>query len=119
MRNNWSAPPGKAPLTLPQLLVSLQSTFPPLTINATNGSRRAQLLIPAHAYYGRFVPTSDLHTTKAVRNKLRRVRFFLHPDKLPPTFGGEQRVLARVLWDIVSEAEDAYSRALEELDWAM
>jgi len=49
LKRAWMLPP-KA---LPQLLLSLQTTFPPLAIDAMFNHRKFILVIPSHPYFGR------------------------------------------------------------------
>lgn len=44
-----------------------------------------------------------------LKRAVRKMRFFLHPDRLPKDFTEQQALLCRTLWDIVSEAWDSYS----------
>ena len=35
---------------------------------------------------------------------MRKIRFFLHPDKLPLDFTAEQSFLCKILWDVTCDA---------------
>lgn len=37
---------------------------------------------------------------------IRKMKFFLHPDKLPRDFTDKQLLLCKVLWDVTSDAEE-------------
>lgn len=40
---------------------------------------------------------------------VRKIKFFLHPDKLPKDFNEQQISLCRMLWDVIIEANDEYN----------
>jgi len=43
-----------------------------------------------------------------VKRAVRKMRFFLHPDRLPKDLNEPQALLCRTLWDVISEAWDLY-----------
>ncbi|CAB9496033.1 expressed unknown protein [Seminavis robusta] len=96
-----------------ELLRSIQTVFPP----ANN--------VAAHAYFDGWKPiTADelLSPTGAPEEKklnkaVRKLRFFLHPDKLPRDLTDEQHFLCKLLWDITNDSWEEYKKAAEELDW--
>ncbi|GMH94637.1 hypothetical protein TrST_g5782 [Triparma strigata] len=49
-------------------------------------------------------------SAQGIKRSLRRVRFFLHPDKLPPNLDEAQGMLCKSLWTIISEVEEAWKR---------
>ena len=48
---------------------------------------------------------------------VRKVRFFLHPDKLPRDLSDDQQFMCKLLWDVTNDAWEDYKKSLEELDW--
>lgn len=51
-----------------------------------------------------------------VNRSLKRARFFLHPDKLPPNFTSGQRGVCKAVWDILNEAAELHAKG-DDLDW--
>lgn len=41
---------------------------------------------------------------------VRKMKFFLHPDKLPHDLTEQQALLCRTLWDVITEAWDAQTK---------
>jgi len=39
---------------------------------------------------------------------VRKMKFFLHPDKTPKTFNEQQSLLCKTLWDVTAEAWEAH-----------
>jgi len=67
--------------------------------------------VKAHIYFCKWKPIArdDLMTLSRVEEEklkraVRKVRFFLHPDKLPPDFTEEQQMVCKMVWDIISDA---------------
>jgi hypothetical protein len=52
-----------------------------------------------------------------LKKGVRKLRFFLHPDKLPRGLNGEQKFICKIFWDITSDAWDEFEKHKEELDW--
>lgn len=48
---------------------------------------------------------------------MRKLRLFLHPDKLPRDFTKEQEHLCKLLWDITSDAYEDFKKSQEDLGW--
>jgi hypothetical protein len=44
-----------------------------------------------------------------LKRAVRKIRFVLHPDRLPQDLTAEQRLWCRTLWDTISDAWDIYS----------
>lgn len=115
---NWALlPPGFQMLKpIDQLVASIHAHFPP-----AHG-------VPGHEYFAKFkpIPHSDLVLGGAMGNApsedklkkaIRRIRFFLHPDKLPRDLGAEQSFAVKMLWDVTSDAWEEFCKQKEELDW--
>ena len=48
---------------------------------------------------------------------VKKLRFVLHPDKLPRDLTEEQTYMCRMIWDIVSDAFEDHKKREEELSW--
>ena len=48
---------------------------------------------------------------------VKKLRFVLHPDKLPRDLTEEQTYMCRMIWDIVSDAFEDHKKREEELAW--
>ena len=77
--------------------------------------------VAAHAYFAKFTPITqnELVVSAAMgrhpdENKLkkavRKVRVFLHPDKLPRDLSDDQAFMARMLWDITSDSWEEFQK---------
>lgn len=95
------------------LLCSIHAVFPPA------------FGVAAHDYFKKWKPIAqtDLVPIGAAPDKeklkkaVRKLRFFLHPDKLPKDLNEEQTFLAKMLWDISSDAWEEYQKHQSDLDW--
>jgi hypothetical protein len=115
----WGLEPPKyqdlRPLSV--LLSTVHTVFPP------------RFNVPAHAYFrswtavrlprlssaemGRFQRSSsssdhdeDNPRIEELRKATRKLRFFLHPDKLPADLSDEARHVCEVLWEVTSHVVD-------------
>jgi len=52
-----------------------------------------------------------------LKKAVRKVKFFLHPDKLPRDLPEEQIFLCKMLWDIIADAWTEFCTKKEHLDW--
>ena len=52
-----------------------------------------------------------------LKKAVRKIRFFLHPDKLPRDLNAEQSFACRMLWDVTSDSWEEHCKQKEELDW--
>lgn len=52
-----------------------------------------------------------------LKKSVRKLRFFLHPDKLPRDLNDEQQFMCKMLWDVTSDAWEEFEKHKEELDW--
>jgi hypothetical protein len=73
-------------------------------------------LVEPHEYFHtKFQPFSKdaLHSGSkdVLQRAVRKMRLFLHPDKLPKDFNVQQLLLCKTLWDSVSESWNAYSES--------
>ena len=70
-------------------------------------------LVPAHSYfatkYHPFAPEAlRSGGYDVVKRAVRKMRLFLHPDRLPKDLNEQQSLLCRTLWDNISEAWELY-----------
>mmetsp|Transcript_3347 Transcript_3347/g.5109 ORF Transcript_3347/g.5109 Transcript_3347/m.5109 type:complete len:696 (-) Transcript_3347:79-2166(-) len=96
------------------LITNIHSVFPPAF--GVNG----------HEYFKKWKALSKEDLTpvgagsaddEKLKKTVRKLRFFLHPDKLPRDLDEEQAFTCKMLWDISSDAWEEYKKRHEELDW--
>jgi hypothetical protein len=115
---NWALQPPNLNVLRPidQLITSIHTAMPPA------------FGVPGHNYFSKFtpIPHSDLVVSEAMGNHpdetklkkaVRKVRVFLHPDKLPRDLSTEQSFMARMLWHITSDSWEEFLKHKDELDW--
>jgi hypothetical protein len=94
------------------LITSIHAVFPP------------KFNLPGHDHFKKWTVVTmpevlsgtqpdDEKLTKVVR----KLRFVLHPDKLPRDFSEDQMYLCKLLWDIISDAFEDHKKREEELGW--
>ena len=52
-----------------------------------------------------------------IKKAVRKLRFFLHPDKLPRDLTDDQAFTCKLLWDVTNDAFEDYKTSQETLDW--
>jgi hypothetical protein len=94
------------------LITTIHTVFPP------------KYGVAPHEHFGKWsiVPMSDVVTgaqpdVEKLNKAVRKLRFFLHPDKLPREFTEEQHFVCKMLWDITSDAYEEFKKRDEELGW--
>jgi hypothetical protein len=95
------------------LITTIHKVFPPA------------LGVPAHEYFEDFKPItrseiagpSGLPDDTKLKKAVRKLRFFLHPDRLPRDLNEEQKFMTKMLWDVTSDAWEEYQKSKEDLDW--
>jgi hypothetical protein len=115
---NWALQPPNLNTLRPiiHLITTIHSAMPPA------------FGVGAHEYFAKFTPITkqDLITSAAMGNQpdenklekaVRKVRFFLHPDKLPRDLSSDQAFVARMLWDIMNDSVEEFQKHKDELDW--
>lgn len=86
-------------------------TTRPLTQLLTTMSEGTFWMVPPHDYFQNkfhpFAKSSLLSSTnqdeEVLKRAVRKVRFFLHPDRLPQDFNTHQTLLCKTLWDVIAE----------------
>ena len=115
---NWALQPPNLNVLRPidQLITTIHTAMPPA------------FGVAAHAYFSKFTPITqnELVVSAAMGNHpdetklkkaVRKVRVFLHPDKLPRDLSADQQFTARMLWDITSDSWEEFQKHKDELDW--
>ena len=111
---NWALVPPQYQMLRPinQLIVSIHNSFPP-----AHG-------VASHDYFAKWKPiTPDSISNNnhpdddKIKKAVRKVRFFLHPDKLPRDLNAEQSFMCRMLWDVTSDSWEEHLKQKDELDW--
>jgi hypothetical protein len=81
--------------------------------------------VPAHDYFGKWKPVSrndllndtGLLDDDKLKKAVKKIRFFLHPDKLAKDMNPEQQFMTKMLWDVTSDAWEEFEKRKEDLDW--
>jgi len=115
---NWALLPPNLNVLRPidQLVTTIHTAMPPA------------FGVSGHTYFTKFTPIAqgELVASAAMGNRpdetklkkaVRKVRVFLHPDKLPRDLTSEQSFTARMLWDITSDSWEEFQKHKEDLDW--
>jgi hypothetical protein len=107
-------PPQMQMLRSVDLLIStIHNVFPPFRN------------VPAHDYFTKWKPVTresvlndkGIIDADKLKKAVRKLRFFLHPDKLPKDLNSEQQFMVKMLWDIANDAWDEYEKSKADLDW--
>jgi hypothetical protein len=115
---HWALVPPQYNMLRPidQLLVNIHTVFPPF------GN------VAPHEYFSKWKPIKkeDLVLSAAMGNAVdetklkkavRKLRVFLHPDRLPKDFDTSQTFVCKMLWDISNDAEEELLKQKSDLDW--
>merc|ERR1712157_25393 len=96
---SWALQPPNLQTLRPieQLLVNMHQVLPPA------------FGVSSHDYFNSFKPITPMDTNNEdkLRKTVRKIRVFLHPDRLPKDMNAEQNFLCKMLWDITSDAWEA------------
>lgn len=81
----------------------------------------------SHDYFSKWKPIahSDLLIGSAMsgadeaklKKAVRKLRVFLHPDKLPKELDSKQSFVCKMLWDVSNDAYEEFLKSKEDLDW--
>lgn len=102
--------------SIEDLITSIHTVFPP------------QFNIPAHDYFSKWSPITHEEVNmgpamgkrpddEKLKKAIKKLRFFLHPDKLPRDLNKEQTFVCKMLWDITSDAWEDHKKKEEDLGW--
>ena len=94
------------------LITSVHIVFPP------------KYGVPGHEHFNKWsivtlpeVMSGTQPDDEKLSKAVKKLRFVLHPDKLPREFTEEQTFMCRMIWDIVSDAFEDHKKREEELAW--
>jgi hypothetical protein len=112
---HWALQPPQLQMLRPidALIATIHKVFPPA------------LGVPAHDYFGKWksvspndlVNDTGLLDEDKLKKAVKKIRFFLHPDKLPKDMNPEQQFMTKMLWDVTSDAWEEFEKRKEDLDW--
>lgn len=113
----WALVPPQYNMLRPidQLLSSIQTVLPPF------GG------VASHDYFAKWKPINhqDLLIGAAMtgpdeaklKKAVRKLRVFLHPDRLPKEFDAKQTFVCKMLWDVSNDAYEEFLKNKDELEW--
>ena len=111
----WALQPPSMQILRPieVLVTTIHTVFPP------------KFGVPGHEHFARWkvvtLPEVLAGPGQPDDDKLNKVvkklRFLLHPDKLPRDLSDEQQYMCKILWDITHDAFEDHKKKVEELDW--
>lgn len=95
------------------LLTTIHNVFPPA------------FGVAGHDYFSKWtplkreelIPIGGGPDEDKLKKAVRKLRFFLHPDKLPRDLDEQQQFMCKMLWDISSDAWEEFKKRKEDLDW--
>lgn len=113
---NWALQPPAYQIlrTIDELLCSIHMVYPPA------------FGLSAHSYFEswKLIPRADICCNTSgqlddekIKKAVRKLRFFLHPDKLPRDLSGDQAFTCKLLWDVTNDAFEDYKTSRDTLDW--
>jgi len=115
---SWALQPPKLNTLRPieQLVLNIHTVFPPA------------FGVAAHSHFTKWKPftVDEVCLSAAMRNApdenklkkaVRKIRFFLHPDRLPKDLNAEQAFLCRMVWDVVNDSYEEYLASKDDLGW--
>jgi len=106
---SWALQPPSYEMLRPidALLTTVHETFPPA------------FGVKSHTYFSKWAAIKAenlrIHGTNIVdesqlKKHVRKLRFFLHPDRLPRDLSDEQAMVCKLLWDVTSDAWESYGK---------
>lgn len=111
----WALQPPQLQMLRPiaALVTTIHTVYPPA------------LGVSGHDYFKKWKPitreelagVNGLPEEAKLKKAVRKIRFFLHPDKLPHDLDEEQKFTVKMLWDITNDSWEEYQKHKEELDW--
>ncbi len=111
----WALQPPQLQMLRPiaALVTTIHTVYPPA------------LGVSGHEYFKKWKPitreelagVNGLPEEAKLKKAVRKIRFFLHPDKLPHDLDEEQKFTVKMLWDITNDSWEEYQKHKEDLDW--
>ena len=110
----WALQPPAMQILRPieSLVTSIHSVFPP------------KFGVAGHEHFSKWkvvampeVMSGAQPDDEKLKKVVKKLRFLLHPDKLPRDFSEEQQFMCRMLWDITHDAFEDHKKKEEELGW--
>mmetsp|Transcript_19846 Transcript_19846/g.40872 ORF Transcript_19846/g.40872 Transcript_19846/m.40872 type:complete len:137 (+) Transcript_19846:74-484(+) len=111
----WALQPPQLQMLRPiaALVTTIHTVYPPA------------LGVSGHDYFKKWKPinrdelagVNGLPEEAKLKKAVRKIRFFLHPDKLPHDLDEEQKFTVKMLWDITNDSWEEYQKHKEDLDW--
>ncbi len=111
----WALQPPQLQMLRPiaALVTTIHTVYPPA------------LGVKGHEYFKKWKPigreelagANGLPEEAKLKKAVRKIRFFLHPDKLPHDLDEEQKFTVKMLWDITNDSWEEYQKHKEDLDW--
>ena len=111
----WALQPPNYQILRPiEVLIStVHSVFPP------------KFGCPGHEHFGKWsavafnevCPIPGKPDDEKLTKVVRKLRFFLHPDKLPRDLTDDQQFMCKMLWDITNDAWEDHKKKEEDLGW--
>eukprot|EP00548_Thalassiothrix_antarctica_P011049 CAMPEP_0194163140 /NCGR_PEP_ID=MMETSP0152-20130528/79878_1 /TAXON_ID=1049557 /ORGANISM="Thalassiothrix antarctica, Strain L6-D1" /LENGTH=608 /DNA_ID=CAMNT_0038873101 /DNA_START=523 /DNA_END=2347 /DNA_ORIENTATION=+ len=112
---NWALRPPQMQYlrSTEQLLCNIHTVYPPA------------FGVSSHPYFAKWtiIHSADLSNKQSgleeekLKKAVRKVRLFLHPDRLPHDLDEEQQFVCKLLWDVTSDSWDEFQKVAEDLDW--
>jgi len=96
------------------LLSTIHTVFPP------------HCGVPGHAHFAKwntialqdvYDPSNSRPDDEKLKKCVRKLRFFLHPDKLPKDLDTEQTFVCKLLWDVTNDAWEEHKNRQDDLGW--
>jgi len=110
---NWALVPPQYNMIRPidHLVSSLHTALPPA------------FDVTPHVYFEKWKPINligagtGLVDEDKLKKAMKKLRFFLHPDRLPMELKSDQSLMCKMLWDVSSDGWEEHLKKKEDLDW--
>lgn len=115
---NWALSPPRYNTLRPidQLVLSIHTCFPPaFGVKEHEFFQKWKPILPNELVMS--AAMGNTPNVEKLKKAVRKIRFFLHPDKRPKDLNSDQEFMCKMLWDITSDAWDEFCSKNEELDW--
>jgi hypothetical protein len=115
---HWALQPPQLQMLRPieVLLTTVHNVFPPsFGVAGHEYFKKWKPLVMTELTHGG--PMGNAPDDSKLKKAVRKLRFFLHPDKLPSDLNESQSFMCKMLWDITNDAWEEFHKKNEELDW--